>query len=77
MYAHSDYGLIQNVIRLICQYNTNQQEIRTHHQEMETDTFSVACLEDTININDLVMSSDTEKMVTLMLLIIWIQMCIE
>ena len=34
-------------------------------------------MEDTININDLVMSSDTEKMVTLMLLIIWIQMCIE
>ena len=49
----------------MCQYNTNQQEIRTHHQEMETDTFSEACLEDTININDLVMSSDTEKMVRL------------
>ena len=45
--------------------------------KMETDNISIACLENTVNINDLVMGSNSEKMVTLMLLIIGIQMCIE
>ena len=38
-YAHSDYGMIQNVIRLICQYNTNHQRERTHHQKWRLITF--------------------------------------
>ena len=75
-YTHRDYGLIQNVIKLVCQYSTNQQNIQTQHQEMETDTSSMAYLVDTININDFVMGSDSEQMVTLMLLRIWIQICI-
>ena len=52
-------------------------ESKDTSSKMETDSISIACLENTININDLVMGSTSEKMVTLMLLIIGIQMCIE
>lgn len=52
-------------------------ESKDASSKMETDNISIACLENTVNINDLVMGSTSEKMVTLMLLIIGIQMCIE